>query len=358
MQPVIQTLAQLRRFAVTHTLFKPGTLHDAFERMGFVQADPIRAPARAQDLILRHRVHNYRAGDLEKAYPERALEEGYLYAYGFMQREDWPLVHRHPPEPLAKTDLEVLATVQEQGPLHPKDLEAHFGRERRTNPWGGQSRGVGLILDRLHHRGLLRVSHRKSGQRYFEAPEAAPEQLPTDLHLQRMLLLAAGVLAPVSMRTLGAMGQRFCRHINDAPRARPVIEVMCQEGLLRSSEIDGVRYLWPAAADVSQPAPRSVRFLAPFDPLVWDRSRFEQLWGWAYRFEAYTPAKKRVRGYYALPLLFGTQVIGWANLAVKDGRLDVDVGYVNAAPGTAAYARLFDSEVARVASFLGCPTPG
>lgn len=53
-----------------------------------------------------------------------------------------------------------------------------------------------------------------------------------------------------------------------------------------------------------------VNFLAPFDPLVWDRRRFEHLWGWSYRFEAYTPPAKRVRGYYAMPLLWGERVIG------------------------------------------------
>ncbi|EWS60580.1 hypothetical protein Y695_04569 [Hydrogenophaga sp. T4] len=55
-----------------------------------------------------------------------------------------------------------------------------------------------------------------------------------------------------------------------------------------------------------------MRLLAPFDPVVWDRDRFERLWDWAYRFEAYTPPAKRVRGYYAMPLLWRDQVIGWA----------------------------------------------
>ena len=60
------TLDDLRRFAVARSLFKPTTLKRALDRLGFVQADPIRAPARAQDLILRHRVKDYRAGDLER----------------------------------------------------------------------------------------------------------------------------------------------------------------------------------------------------------------------------------------------------------------------------------------------------
>jgi uncharacterized protein len=75
----------------------------------------------------------------------------------------------------------------------------------------------------------------------------------------------------------------------------------------------------------------TVRLLAPFDPVVWDRRRFELLWGWAYCFEAYTPAAKRIRGYYALPCLalplaFRDQVIGWGNLGVKDDRLQTKLG--------------------------------
>lgn len=67
------TLKDLRRYAVARSLFKPTTLKRAIDRLGFVQADPIRAPARAQDLTLRHRVAGYRAGDLERRYPRLSL---------------------------------------------------------------------------------------------------------------------------------------------------------------------------------------------------------------------------------------------------------------------------------------------
>ena len=60
------TLDHLRRYAIARSLFKPTTLMRAIEKLGFVQADPIRAPARAQDLTLRHRVIGYRAGELER----------------------------------------------------------------------------------------------------------------------------------------------------------------------------------------------------------------------------------------------------------------------------------------------------
>ncbi|MBA3692188.1 MAG: winged helix DNA-binding domain-containing protein [Acidobacteria bacterium] len=63
------TVKSLRSHAISHSLFSPTTLKSAVERLKFVQADPIRSPARAQDLILRQRVENYRAGDLERHYP-------------------------------------------------------------------------------------------------------------------------------------------------------------------------------------------------------------------------------------------------------------------------------------------------
>ena len=87
------TLDDLRRFAIARSLFPPTTLKRALHRMGFVQADPIRAPARAQDLILRHRVKNYRAGDLERRYAELGVHEDFFINYGFVTAEIQALMH-------------------------------------------------------------------------------------------------------------------------------------------------------------------------------------------------------------------------------------------------------------------------
>jgi hypothetical protein len=91
------SLDQLRRYAVARTLFRPTTLPKAIERLGFVQADPIRAPARAQDLTLRHRVKGYRAGDLERRYPRLAIEEDAFVNYGFLPRATHALMHPRSP---------------------------------------------------------------------------------------------------------------------------------------------------------------------------------------------------------------------------------------------------------------------
>src|SRR6186713_20366 len=91
------TLDTLRELAVARSLFTPRSLEHAIDRLGFVQADPIRAPARAQDLTLRHRVAGYRAGDLERRYPKLPLEEDFFVNYGFLPRAHHHLMHPRTP---------------------------------------------------------------------------------------------------------------------------------------------------------------------------------------------------------------------------------------------------------------------
>jgi uncharacterized protein YcaQ len=128
-----------------------------------------------------------------------------------------------------------------------------------------------------------------------------------------------------------------------------------------AAEVDGSRWFWPASENPSAKRWSSVdvtdgevRLLAPFDPIVWDRRRFETLWGWAYRFEAYVPAARRVRGYYALPLLWRDAVIGWGNLAVVDNRMESQLGYVSGKPPRdPRFRRALEEELERMQTFLG-----
>src|SRR5688572_7260968 len=123
------TLDHLRRYAVARTLFRPTTLMRAIGRLGFVQADPIRAPARAQDLTLRHRVAGYRAGDLERRYPRLALEEDFFVNYGFLPRAHQALMHPRIAR-LAWTAARwqqaqaVREFIAARGAVHPRDVDA------------------------------------------------------------------------------------------------------------------------------------------------------------------------------------------------------------------------------------------
>ena len=96
-----------------------------------------------------------------------------------------------------------------------------------------------------------------------------------------------------------------------------------------------------------------MRLLAPFDPVVWDRRRFELFWGWAYRFEAYTPAPKRKLGYYALPLLWRDRVIGWGNISGRQRRAAIGRRVHRGRPSDRAFARELEAELSRLRGFLG-----
>ncbi|MEY2930701.1 MAG: hypothetical protein RL033_1450 [Pseudomonadota bacterium] len=370
LQPGKLTLRQLQAQTALSAFAPEATLSAAIAHMGFVQADPIRAPARAQDLILRQRVAGYRAGDLERYYPELELEEGYLYAYGFLTRPLWQL--RHPPRStgLTRSEQRLLAAVLERGEVHPEQLQAEFGKTRSLNAWGGYSTVIKLTLERLHARGLLRVSRRQQGIRLYAPNPTAAEPPARQQVFDALLQIVAGLLAPLPEASLRAVLAPLGRALRCDARAQ--LAAQREAGLLAAATLDGVTYLWPTRAGThAEPphpddVPRVVRLLAPFDPLVWDRRRFEQLWGWAYRFEAYTPVSKRVRGYYALPLLWGSRVIGWANVtrsavalagATGGGELDVELGFVTRRPREREFGIQLEAELERMRRFLAAPEP-
>ena len=345
-------LQQLRVHAISHSLFHPLTLKAVIQRMGFIQADPIRSPARAQDLILRHRVENYKAGDLERHYSSLDIEEDYLYAYGFLPRELWQLLHPRAATRLSKLDQKVLELVRAVGAMHSGHPEASFGAKRVINAWGGYSKATKQALERLHYGGFLRIAHRQKGIRVYEAVRQAAGSLSPDERLQGLVLAVVNILAPVPEKTLYSIASYLRLPIARAPNHRKTIQGLISAGKLERQVIDGLGYLWPAGTAVSEPPPRHVRFLAPFDPVVWDRRRFEHLWGWPYRFEAYTPAAKRIRGYYAMPVLWSDQVIGWANAGIVANKLTVQLGFAGKRPADRGFKQELEAEFARLDAFL------
>ena len=322
--------------------------------MGFVQADPIRSPARAQDLILRHRVKDYKAGDLERQYGSLEIEEDYLYAYGFLSREVWQLLHPRAASRLSKLDQKVLDLVRTVGPLHSGHPEATFGSKRVINAWGGYSKATKRALERLHYGGFLRIARRQKGVRVYEASPTVADSLSPAERLQSLVLVIANILAPVPEKTLQAIASQLRQPISKAPDHRKTLRDLIDRGRLERQVVDNVSYLSsaPASTAVYDEPPRRVRFLAPFDPVVWDRRRFEHLWGWPYRFEAYTPSAKRIRGYYAMPLLWCDRVIGWANARFIEKELAVELGFVGKRPAGREFKQELEAEIARLEKFL------
>ena len=222
----------------------------------------------------------------------------------------------------------VLDFVRERGVVHPREVDAQFAHGKVTQ--------LVRRLEQREHAAARRHAlprpgaHRRGATAACACTRRASRRRRRPTRQRRMDALVDVVVrkyAPLPARSLGelvshlrarraAVGRRAPRRAGAreaAPAARHASTAWTGTG--------------PTARTRHRRATRrddAVRLLAPFDPVVWDRRRFELFWGWAYRFEAYTPAPKRVRGYYALPLLWRDRVIGWGNLAVDSGRLVAD----------------------------------
>src|SRR4051812_1461388 len=355
------SLATLRSFAIRRSLFPATSLPRALDKLAFVQADPIRAPARAQDLTLRHRVTRYSAGDLERLYPTLDVEEDFFINYGYVTRRLHALMHPRVGvvawgQGRGRHGRTLLEFVRERGLAHPREVDAHFARGTVTNYWGGSSNATTHLLGDLHYRGELRVAGRDAGIRIYAPRDRA--EAPVDAAARRARVdevvdAAVGLYAPLPTASLSDVVRRL-RYAVPQWRGELNAALVRARARLSRETVGDVDWYWPAGERVpSSPAPEMVRLLAPFDPVVWDRRRFELLWGWAYRFEAYTPVPKRKLGYYALPLLWRDRVIGWANVSVADGELRADTGFVSgAAPRERAFRRELEAELERLRRFL------
>ncbi|GGL66725.1 hypothetical protein GCM10010840_00820 [Deinococcus aerolatus] len=361
----VLTAADLRA-AAFRTLTPQLSLQAALDRMGFLQADPIRAPARAQDLTLLARVPGYRAGELERRYAELDAEEDMIPNYGFVPRAVQALLHPREvapgrverEHPALLEEVRVLLNGGEE--LHPRALAAALGRGRTVNAWGGQSSISTRILGALHYRGEARVTRRVGGVRvYGPAPHLAAlraRPLPDAERLRRTVHLLAALYGPLpeaSLRYLVSLSGFGLPHLRGGLKTAFTVAVREE---LAGARVDGVSYVWGVDHPPSDaPVPRGVRIVGPFDPLVWDRRRFEHLHGWPYRFEAYTPAAKRTMGYYALPVFQAGRAVGWANLSVGGGELSADLGFTPGFRQTAAFRKGLAAEVQRYRAFLTGP---
>ena len=293
------------------------------------------------------------------------LEEDFLVNYGFLPRAHSELMHprtaRHAWTPRRHLQADaVLAFVRERGAVHPREVDAQFAHGKVTNWFGGSSNATTRLLDEMHYRGLLRVTRREGGTRVYAAREGSSESPDDDAtiaqRLDAMVDIVVNKYAPLPASSLGRLLSLLCVGVPQW-RTRRAATLIRAKQRLAYAKAGNEEWYWP---ETESPTSRrwcpdaAVRLLTPFDPIVFDRRRFEIFWGWPYRFEAYVPPPKRKLGYYALPLLTHDRVVGWGNVAVKNGRLSCSFGYVSgSAPGGAEFRKGLAAELNRMRLFLG-----
>jgi uncharacterized protein YcaQ len=225
----------------------------------------------------------------------------------------------------------VLAEVAERGPLAPSDLHDPGAA---GGPWWGWSKGK-VALEHLFARGVLAIADRRSFARVYDLTErvipadvlSAPT--PSAEEADRELLVLAARCAGVA--TAADLADHFRIGIRVA---RPLIADLARTGHLTEVAVAGwdePAYLHPHATVPRRVASRAL--LCPFDPLVWHRPRTERLFGMRYRIEIYTPAERRVHGYYVLPFLLGDRLVARVDLKADRGGGRLLVRSVHAEPG-------------------------
>ncbi len=269
-----------------------------------------------------------------------------------MTEEIWRLLHPRNLSDLDKFERDVLKTVLRFGQMHPRELQVHFGAERVVNAWGGYSKATTRALEDLHYRGLLRIARRDNGIRIYEAARKHTESLSQTDRAKILILQLIKIFGPLQQRSLQEIAGKLRSAAPALSNIRTVLSDMVHSGEIDSRDVNGTTYFAKLDEPCTSEVPRSARFLAPFDPLVWDRRRFEHLFGWAYRFEAYTPVAKRVRGYYALPLLWCDKIIGWANTSIVNGELNAELGYVERKPRDTLFRSALELEIQKFREFL------
>ena len=322
----------------------------ALDHHGYIQIDPINICGRMHDLILRNRVAGYAEGDLmrhlhgpngvplaaeaRRAFEHHAPDTGNLAAYPL---DAWPhllaamLVRAKrtgawsgrltPRERELAPSL--LAEIAARGPLGSEDFEDD--RRAHRVVWGAASL-VKSTLQKLFFHGRLLIAQRKNNRRRYDLPERV---LPARVLAQPVAPAADTarwlVLLKLRQRRLVTLKRAELPLVADVVQpvkieGSPPLFCLREDVALLAEIVSNEATVRPKREPEIEKS-STVHLLAPLDPLIYDRRVTAALWEFDYTWEVYTPPRKRVRGYYALPVLAGTELVGHVDpKADREGR--------------------------------------
>ncbi len=302
-------------------------LLEAIRAMGVLQIDTIHVVARSPYLVLWSRLGDYPQPWLEELLAEGALFEYWAHEACFVPIEDYRLLRHRMVDPSAmgwkysaswmkerRADVDrVLQHIRSNGPVRSADFERTDGKGGGWWGWKPEKRS----LEVLFTAGELMIARRHNFQRVYDLAERV---LPGwDDSLMPGMDETRRELALKSVRALGLARSAWVADYYRSKPPRQDLEALADEGLLLRARVDGWKdtvYIHHELADLAQAAangglsPTLTTILSPFDPVVWDRRRAVDLFGFDYRLECYTPAEKRRYGYFTLPILRRGALVG------------------------------------------------
>ena len=326
---------------------------EAVRRMAVLQIDSISVVARSPYLVLWSRLGPYEPRWLDELLAEGKLFEYWSHAACFLPIEDYSLYRRLMLEGREKTrswfeahpqEVErVLAQVRERGAVRSAEFERADGRGGGWWDWKPEKRA----LEHLFAAGELMISRRDPNfHRVYDLRERVLERAlpgwedalaPTHEEVRRVFALKA-------VRALGVVVARWVPDYFRTPKkgVAGLLDELAGKGKLLRARIAGwdePAYVHPDNAGLAERVlsggllPSSTTLLSPFDPVVWDRARASELFGFEYRIEVYTPTARRRYGYYSLPILHRGALVGRLDAKAHRKRGVFEVKTLHLEPG-------------------------
>ena len=354
---------------------------------GCIQFDPVDVCGRNAELTLQSRIQGFQKQTLTNLlYKDRLLFDYPDKELSILPIEDWPHFARFRAAArecgkqfpaLPALEAQAVEHIRLHGPAEAADLpisgKIHWHSAIHwSGNWHGESSAARSVLEQMYSDGRLMIHHKTGARKCYDLAEnclppallSAVDPLPDDFDFLKWRVL----------RRIGAVGLLHNRNSDallgiwdqkDAARGR-AFEALIQEGSILEARVEGSRapfyyvsadqpLLDAAASEVSFPA--RCEFLAPLDPLLWDRKLIQELFGFSYRWEIYTPAAQRTFGYYVLPVVYGEIMAGRIEPVVRKKEGVLEIKNIWLEPGVRHTKKLqaaIDAAVRRFARFSQC----
>ena len=359
------------------------------QQAGCIQYDPVDVCGKNAELTLQSRVKGFRKTMLEELlYRDRLLVDYPDKELSIWPSKDWPYfspfrersrIHGAGFPGFSELECEALSYIRSNGPVSSDTLPIggevfwHSSMHWSGN-WHSKSKAARSVLEQLYTDGTLIIHHKSGSRKFYDLAER---------YLDPSLLSAVfpcedeeALLRWRVLRRIGAVGLLWNKnspaflgiHMN-AERRRQTFSALETSRTILPIQVEGIKSIFyyrseddplmqDVIADRFDAKPR-LEFLAPLDPLLWDKAMIAALWGFHYSWEIYTPADKRKYGCYTLPILCGEQFIGRIETAAdyRSGILRVkNIWFEPEVRRTKKIQASVDRALTRFARFNDCTT--
>lgn len=354
---------------------------------GCIQFDPVDACGRNAELTLQSRVKGFRKQMLEELlYRDRLLVDYTDKELSIWPSEDWPFFsgyrersERHGKgfEGIPELEKTALEYIRENGPVSSDSLPVEgkifwYSSMHWSGNWESDSQAARSVLEQLYTDGVLLIHHKTGSRKYYDLTERyLPQELlkapnpcrDEDEFLEWRVLRRIGAVGMMWNRrsdawlgismTASQRDETFSRLERTGRIAEVRVESVRAPLYILSSDLPLMDAVLSGCADLT---PR-LEFLAPLDPMLWDRRLIEALWDFRYSWEIYTPPARRKYGYYVLPMICGDRFIGRIDPKADRKNAVLSVNGIWLEPGVKQTVRLsarIEAAVRRLARFNGC----